>query len=63
MLFQSLAQLPRLADAPTDMPQMRDLHGLPELLRRLRNSGLRPRMFGDGLPMPDIPLPERTAAE
>ena len=47
----------------TDMPQMRDLHGLPELLRRLRNSGLRPRMFGDGLPMPDIPLPERTAAE
>ena len=63
MLFQSLAHLPRLADAPTDMPQMRDLHGLPELLRGLRNSGLRPRMSGDGLPMPEIPLPERTAAE
>ncbi|SES74427.1 beta-1,6-N-acetylglucosaminyltransferase [Paracoccus homiensis] len=31
----------------TDLPVMRDLSGLAALLRRLRNSGLRPRLGGD----------------
>lgn len=42
---------------------MRDMAGMAELLRRLRNSGLQPRMSGDGLPVHDIPTTERTAAE
>lgn len=31
----------------TELPRMRDLTGLSALLRRLRNSGLRPRLVGD----------------
>ncbi|MFN3277397.1 MAG: beta-1,6-N-acetylglucosaminyltransferase [Paracoccus hibiscisoli] len=63
MLFQSLHHLPLQAGPPTDMPRMRDLEGLADLLRRLKNSGLRPRLSGDALPTADITLPERTAAE
>lgn len=63
MLVQSLQHLPLRAGAMGDMPRMRDLHGLAELLRRLRNSGLRPRLSGDAIPLPEISLPERTAAE
>ncbi|CAM3107701.1 beta-1,6-N-acetylglucosaminyltransferase [Paracoccus nototheniae] len=63
MLFQSVQQLPLHPGAPGDAPPMRDMHGLSELLRKLRNSGLRPRLTGDTLPLPEIVLTERTAAE
>lgn len=63
MLAQSLQHLPLIAGPPGDMPRMRDLNGLADLLRRMRNSGLRPRLSVDALPLPDITLPERTAAE
>ncbi|TJZ93517.1 glycosyl transferase [Paracoccus gahaiensis] len=63
MLYQSLQHLPLRPGAPADVPQMRDLHGLSDLLRRLRNSGLRPRLSGDALPLPEPPMTERTAAE
>ena len=48
---------------PVGHTPMRDIDGLPELVRRLRNSGLRPRLTGDGLPVTDMTLAERTAAE
>ncbi|MBU2957310.1 beta-1,6-N-acetylglucosaminyltransferase [Paracoccus sp. 1_MG-2023] len=63
VMMQALQHLPQKGPAPTDLPAMRDMTGLSELLRRLRNSGLQPRMSGDGLPVHDIPSSERTAAE
>ncbi|WP_228461365.1 beta-1,6-N-acetylglucosaminyltransferase [Paracoccus liaowanqingii] len=63
MLYQSLQHLPLRPGAPVDVPRMRDLNGLSDLLRRLRNSGLRPRLSGDALPLPEPPMTERTAAE
>lgn len=63
ILSQAVQHLPLHGGPPDDMPRMRDLDGLADLLRRLRNSGLRPRLSGDVLPLPDITLPERTAAE
>ncbi|WP_410219185.1 beta-1,6-N-acetylglucosaminyltransferase [Paracoccus sp. (in: a-proteobacteria)] len=63
ILLQALHQLP-VPPGPLDrLPRMRNLDGLAELLRRLRNSGLRPRLSGDGLPLAEISLTERTAAE
>ncbi|MFN3275214.1 MAG: beta-1,6-N-acetylglucosaminyltransferase [Paracoccus sp. (in: a-proteobacteria)] len=63
ILGAALQQLQVPARAVTDLPPMRDMTGLSELLRRLRNSGLQPRLTGDGLPVPEIPQAERTAAE
>ncbi|MBM3603889.1 MAG: beta-1,6-N-acetylglucosaminyltransferase [Alphaproteobacteria bacterium] len=63
ILLQALQQLPVQPGVMDTLPRMRDLDGLAELLRRLRNSGLRPRLSGDSLPTPQIPMPERTAAE
>lgn len=68
ILQAALQQLQVPARPVDDMPPMRDMHGLAELLRQLRNSGLRPRLTGESLPMP-MPepefemLPQRTAAE
>lgn len=45
------------------LPAMRDPTGLDGMLRRLRNSGLRPRLTGEDLPASDLPITERTAAE
>lgn len=62
ILLQALQHLP--VTGPHDMlPRMRNLDGLTDLLRRLRNSGLRPRLSEDGLTLPEITLTERTAAE
>lgn len=63
VLGAALQQLQVPARAVSDLPPMRDMTGLPELLRRLRNSGLQPRLTGVGLPVPEIPQAERTAAE
>lgn len=54
--------------APVDsLPAMRDMTGLAGLLRRLRNSGLQPRLAGEGLPpdgiSPVFDTVSRTAAE
>ncbi|SNR32323.1 glycosyl transferase [Paracoccus sediminis] len=45
------------------LPAMRDLTGLDGMLRRLRNSGLRPRLTGEDLPPIELLIPERAAAE
>lgn len=45
------------------MPPMRDLTGLDGMLRRLRNSGLRPRLTGEDLPRVELLIQDRTAAE
>lgn len=63
LMMQALQALPMRGPVPTGLPPMRDMAGMAELLRRLRNSGLQPRMSGDGLPVHDIPTTERTAAE
>lgn len=47
----------------TALPAMRDLTGLDQLLRRLRNSGLHPRLTGEDLPPIEPPTHERAAAE
>lgn len=46
-----------------DLPPVRDTTGLPALLRRLRNSGLRPRLAGEALPQNEVATGERNAAE
>jgi len=63
ILLQAVQQMPLPPGLLDSLPRMRNLDGLSELLRRLRNSGLRPRLSGDGLPLPDTLLSERTAAE
>ena len=63
IIMQALQQMPVTPDLLDSMPRMRNLDGLSELLRRLRNSGLKPRLSGDGLPLVDPSLSERTAAE
>ena len=63
IIMQALQQMPVTPDLLDSMPRMRNLDGLSELLRRLRNSGLKPRLSGDGLPRVDTSLSERTAAE
>lgn len=45
------------------LPVMRDLTGLDAMLRRLRNSGLRPRLTAEDLPAVDLLTGERAAAE
>lgn len=62
LLLQALQGLP-VQGHHDALPRMRNLDGLTDLLRRLRNSGLRPRLSEDGLPLPEITLSERTAAE
>ena len=47
----------------TALPAMRDLTGLDQLLRRLRNSGLHPRLTGEDLPPIEPPTHERAVAE
>lgn len=47
LLQDALRQIDADARPVTALPPMRDLSGLPDLLRRLRNSGLRPRLTGD----------------
>lgn len=63
LLDEAVRQVEPQADAVTRLPRMRDLTGLEQLLRRLRNAGLKPRLTGDGLPPPDLPDSERAAAE
>lgn len=63
ILSSVLAYLPATGRAMPELPPMRDIAGLPELLRQLRNSGLHPRLTGDGFPDPAPSMPERTAAE
>ena len=46
-----------------DLPEMRSLTGLTNLLRELRNSGLQPRLTGESLPPGEGFSAERTAAE
>lgn len=45
------------------LPVMRDLTGLDAMLRRLPNSGLRPRLTAEDLPAVDLLTGERAAAE
>lgn len=47
----------------TGLPAMRDLTGLDQMLRRLRNAGLRPRLTVEDLPPLDLTSGERVAAE
>jgi hypothetical protein len=63
ILLQAVQQMPSPPTVLDSLPHMRNLDGLSQLLRRLRNSGLRPRLSGDGLPLPDSLMSERTAAE
>lgn len=75
LLEQAVRQIEPDTQALDVLPPMRDVSGLSEMLRRLRNSGLRPRMIGElpaspmaeaarapeGLHGPDVPASERTA--
>lgn len=45
------------------LPAMRDISDLADMLRRMRNSGLRPRLTGENLPVTEAVADERTAAE
>ena len=67
LLDDALRQIDPLCVPADGLPAMRDTAGLAGLLRRLRNSGLRPRLAGEGLPLeqiePDTDSRERTAAE
>ena len=47
----------------TTLPATRDLTGLDQMLRQLRNSGLRPRLTGEDLPPIELLTNERAAAE
>lgn len=63
ILNEAVQQLePQVPDL-NDLPRMRDMSGLEELLRRLRNSGLPPRLTGDDLLLSTLPDTQRTAAE
>lgn len=63
LLQVALQQIDPAAPPVDDLPRMRDTNGLDQLLRRLRNSGLRPRVVG-GIPretaMDPVTSPERT---
>jgi hypothetical protein len=63
LLDEAVRQIDPQAAPVTDLPRMRDLTGLDDLLRRLRNSGLRPRLTGDGLPLTNIDDGQRRSAE
>ena len=63
ILEDALHQIDPQHNGLTELPAMRDVSGLPDLLRRLRNSGLRPRLAGEALPMDEAMTNERTAAE
>ena len=63
ILASAVQQLQVPVHPAADMPRMRNIAGLPALLRELRNSGLRPRLTGEGLELPEQSLTERTAAE
>ncbi|MCF3973279.1 beta-1,6-N-acetylglucosaminyltransferase [Paracoccus salsus] len=63
LLDEAVRQVQPTVDPIDALPRMRDLTGLDELLRKLRNAGLRPRLTGDGLRLPEQPDNERTAAE
>lgn len=63
LLDEAVRQVEPQAPPLRALPEMRDAAGLAQLLRRLRNAGLQPRLTGDGLPLPDLPDHERTAAE
>lgn len=63
VLEDAMRQIEPQAAPIRSLPPMRDATGLAQLLRRLRNSGLQPRLGGDGLPVPDLVDSERTAAE
>ncbi|WCR11137.1 glycosyl transferase [Paracoccus stylophorae] len=63
LLNEAVRQIEPQAEPVTDLPPMRDLTGLEQLLRRLRNSGLKPRLTGDGLPQPRPADHDRTAAQ
>lgn len=56
-----LTQVDPQAAPLTMLPAMRDLTGLDQMLRRLRNSGLRPRLTGADLPQLDLMAVERAA--
>lgn len=49
VLAEALHHVDPQAAPGSDLPAMRDLGGLDLLTRRLRNAGLQPRLFGDGL--------------
>ncbi len=63
LLNEAVRQIEPQADPVIDLPPMCDLTGLEQLLRRLRNAGLKPRLTGDGLPQPQPAVHDRTAAQ
>lgn len=63
ILQDFLLQIEPHSTPVTALPAMRDLAGLDRMLRRLRNSGLRPRLTGEDLPSIDVLTPDRAAAE
>lgn len=62
LLEEAVRQIEPTTPPVTQLPPMRDQTGLEQLLRRLRNAGLQPRLTGDGLPSPDSD-DKRAAAE
>lgn len=63
ILHDFLARIDPQATPVTTLPAMRDLTGLDGMLRRLRNSGLRPRLTGEDLPPVELLTTEWAAAE
>ncbi|MDB6177106.1 glycosyl transferase [Paracoccus sp. Z330] len=63
ILNEAVQQLEPRAPALTGLPQMRDMSGLADLLQRLQNSGLVPRLTGDDLLLSPPSDTQRTAAE
>ncbi|MBK4214441.1 glycosyl transferase [Paracoccus caeni] len=63
ILQQFVQSIDPQAKPVESLPPMRELTGLAEMLRQLRNSGLRPRLTGDNLRPAEQPSIERAAAE
>lgn len=63
VIAQAIAGLDPQARMPGALPDMRDMTGLPQLLRRLRNSGLRPDVGDEDALQELLTTNRRTAAE
>ena len=63
ILQNFLLQIDPKSAPVTSMPMMREVEGLSDLLRKLRDSGLKPRLTGDHLPPAEYLIIERAVSE
>ncbi|WCR00588.1 glycosyl transferase [Paracoccus aestuarii] len=63
ILLQSLRHLPEGLMIRSGVPEVANYQGLSELLRKMRNAGLRLQVTSSVIPLLEMLAPERTAAE